>query len=126
MNKSISLDFDGVLHDYSNGWTGYVPQGEPVPGAVAFAYWLADQNIDIIISSCRAYTQIGRLAIRDWLDKHGFPSEFIHITCEKPHAEWYLDDRGIRFDGNFDLVRIKMEHQPWYAAQPEAQWSEPS
>lgn len=112
MKRTASVDFDGVLHDYSDGWTGYEPNGGPIPGAREFVQWLVAQEIEVIISSCRAYTQIGRTGIQDWLLFHGFPR--CSVTCEKPHAEWYIDDRGIRFSGDFEAVKLLMERPVWF------------
>ena len=122
--KTISIDFDGVLHDYSGGWTGYVPQGEPIPGAREFVAWCRAQGLEIVISTCRAYTQMGRLAVRDWLEQHGFPAEFIQVTCEKPHAEWYVDDRAIRFNGRFAEIKLAMQQPVWFKQQPEPEFGQ--
>ena len=113
MRKTISLDFDGVLHDHSAGWTGYAPEGRPVEGARAFVDECLAEGLTVIISSCRAYTQIGREGIRGWLEQHGFPAHRLSITCEKPYAEWYVDDRSVRFEGCFAAVREQMARAPW-------------
>lgn len=118
MRKAISIDFDGVLHDYSGGWTGYKPEGGPVPGAVEFTSDLQDQGFQVIVSSCRALTDLGRRYIREWLDDNGFRMEFMHVTAEKPHAEFYIDDRAIRFEGDFKQVEEQMKTlQPWFKNQ---------
>jgi hypothetical protein len=33
----------------------------------------------------------------DWLDKHGIPYDEIHFG--KPHADVYIDDNALRFEG---------------------------
>lgn len=119
MRETISLDFDGVLHDYRAGWTGYVPEGEPVPGARAAVLALLAMDYEVVISSCRAYTQIGREGIREWLGKHGFPVERLHVTCEKPHAAHYVDDRAIRFEGEWPAVFDQLRRPVWFEAKKE-------
>lgn len=117
MIETIALDFDGVVHDYSGGWTGFDPTGEPVPGAREFVEWAQAEGYEVIISSCRAYTQLGRLGVQHWLGRHGFP--IMAVTCEKPHAKFYIDDRGIRFEGCFGQVRELMQRPVWFEAQTE-------
>src|SRR5678815_4824329 len=102
---TISIDFDGVIHDYSDGWTGYHPIGEPVPGSLEFVQECIDVGYVVFISSCRAFTQTGRECIKVWLEDNGFPIGRIHITSDKPHADWYIDDRAIRFEGDFNQVK---------------------
>lgn len=119
MRETISIDFDGVIHDYAQGWSGYAPSGPPVPGALQFVEDCLNHELEVIISSCRAYTQIGREGIRNWLEQHGFPAERILVTCEKPHARWYLDDRAIRFDGSFFRAWDAMKEPVWFEVQPE-------
>lgn len=122
MKDTISVDFDGVLHDYRAGWTGYEPTGEPVPGAREFVCQLVTDGYEVVISSCRAYTQIGRDGIREWLERHDFPR--VSVTCEKPHARFYVDDRGIRFDGCFGAVRAAMNQPVWFAEAAEPNFGE--
>lgn len=117
MKKTISLDFDGVIHSYEAGWTGYAPEGEPIPGSVEFVKKLIANDYEVIISSCRAYTQIGREGIRDWLNKHGFPR--LDVTCEKPHAVVYLDDRAVRFEGCFEQAWVMLNQEVWFKVGKE-------
>lgn len=117
MKKTLSIDFDGVLHDYRDGWTGYEPKGEPIPGALEFVQRVTNEGHEVIVSSCRAYTQIGRIGIQEWLQRHGFPR--LDVTCEKPHATWYLDDRSIRFEGCFETAWAMMDKEPWFVSGSE-------
>lgn len=124
MKRTISIDFDGVLHDYSAGWQGYVPTGAPIAGSQAFVRACATEGLEIIVSTCRAYTQIGREAVRAWLERYDFPAEFMHVTCEKPHADWYVDDRGIRFQGDFAAVWEQMKQPVWFKQGTDRQFGE--
>lgn len=110
----IAIDFDGVLHSYQHGWTGEVPLDPPVHGALRFIQWLRDNNHDIVIMSSRAKNNEGTEGIKSWLKEHRFGE--IPITCEKIHADIYIDDRGFRFEGNFDTVMdlIKNGIEPWH------------
>ena len=111
----ISVDFDGVIHSYKRGWTGEIPEDPPVPGALEFIKSIIDMGYDVVIHSARAQEPKGLKGIEKWLSQHGFPD--LKVTAEKPHAEAYVDDRGIRFNGDFNKVLdfIKDEHslKPW-------------
>lgn len=103
MSKTIAIDFDGVLHSYKSGWIAADILEEPLDGALDFCNWLIENKFKIVIFSCRAGQPIGWAAIHDWLEKHRFPPS-IEVTHKKPEALLYIDDRGMRFDGNFDTV----------------------
>lgn len=107
---TISLDFDGVLHSYTRGWTGIAPLDPPMKGAVEFCEWLHAQGHKIVISSCRSNFNGGGEAILAWLKQHGFP-EGIRVSLEKPIASLYVDDNGFRFEGSFDRVKKFMESE---------------
>ncbi len=101
MYYDIALDFDGVLHNYTE-WTGVVPEGPPVDGALMTVGWLLAQRYSLCIFSARANDQGGPEAITRWLSDNEFPP--IPVSLEKPQAKLYIDDRGFRFDGDFKKV----------------------
>ena len=93
----IGLDFDGVLHKYT-GWTGSIPKGPPVEGALSSVLWLVENGFRLFIFSTRAYNNPeGEEGIKQWLKLHSFPS--IEVADGKWHADLYVDDRGFRFEG---------------------------
>ena len=71
MSKPIlCLDFDGVLHSYISGWSGLVViKDEPTTGAVKFVT-NALNYFTVALFSTRSSTEEGRLAMRDWMEKH--------------------------------------------------------
>ena len=97
--KTIALDFDGVIHSYTSGWTGPVPKDPPVEGVLSFIASLFELGYNVVIFSCRASTKSGRNGITKWLKDNSFPE--IEVFYEKPQADLYVDDNGFRFDGNF-------------------------
>lgn len=126
--KRIGLDFDGVLHSYTSGYTGIHPQDPPVIGAIAFVNWLVEQKYEIHIFTARL-SQLSDLrkdnleehreAIRAWLEKHGFPVNNIKtIDGQKPAADVFIDDNGYRFDGDFtkviDGINSGALLRPWF------------
>lgn len=103
LKKTICIDLDGVLADYSKGWQGVEVIGDPIPGAVEFTQALA-QKYRVVIYSTRCK---GKLFNRDedpeklagilktWLDRHGFAYDEIDIGQGKPIAIAYVDDRAV-------------------------------
>lgn len=100
-DKTVCLDFDGVLHSYTDGWQGEDVIGDPEPGAIEFVQKLLDEGANVVIQSRRAKTEKGRKAIRNWLDNHDFPhiDEILHT---KPTANFYVDDRAVPYVDSFD------------------------
>jgi len=97
--KTISLDFDGVLHEYVE-WDGPKPKNPPTKGALEFVKDVQSAGYEIIIHSCRARTKAGRGGITKWLEENNFPK--IKVQYEKPQAVLYIDDNAYRFTGKFD------------------------
>jgi len=119
--KSIGLDFDGVLHDYSNGWDGPMPKRQPIEGSLEFVKKLQSSGYEVFIMSSRAKTEDGKDGIKKWLKKHDFPQ--LEITREKKQAILYIDDRGYRFDGDFDSLIgfIENDISPWYELENKSE-----
>lgn len=130
MDKPIlCVDFDGVIHSYTSGWQGEeVVADPPVPGALDWL-WAATKVFDVHIYSSRSKSLYGRLAMFTWVvinsakelgpdhpmaqfDKENYPLRF---SAEKPAAFLTIDDRALRFDGDWaafspaDLLNFK----PW-------------
>lgn len=124
----IALDFDGTVHAYDSSWTTALKINDgPVEGAIE---WLEEmvKHASIIIWSCRINPDNGKVdpsgvrrvaAIDEWLAAHGL-SEFARnrlsfwLKRGKPHADVYLDDRGVRFEGKFPtLEELSSLSVPW-------------
>ncbi|HYE93919.1 MAG TPA: hypothetical protein VEA38_23010 [Terriglobales bacterium] len=118
MTKTIALDFDGVLHPYTRGWTGPVPDDEPPTyGAVAAVQRIKNEGYRVSIFTCRALTADGRAGVIAWCKRYGIEAD--EVTAIKPHAVLYVDDRAIRFEGNWSQVviwaRQPVLQKPWNA-----------
>lgn len=104
--KTISIDFDGVIHKYSQGWQDGKIYDEPVEGAFENILRLMEQ-FEIVILTTRAKTPTDKRAIRRWLIAHGLPKDKVSeitITNVKGAAFAFIDDRAIRFT-NWNDVR---------------------
>ena len=119
--RTISWDFDGVLHSYTSGWTGDVPTDGPVPGALEAVLAFEAAGYRQGVHTCRALTWTGLEATRAWLVAHGFPP--LEVSAVKPHAVLYVDDRAYRFTGAWDelLAMAATETpRPWTAPPARA------
>lgn len=108
--KTVCLDFDGVVHRYSEGWKDGTCYDVPMDGVGAAIKTLQDEGIAVCVHSTRSPKQIW-----DWFAKHlplidcevvldvGEESRFwnrtdcVGLFTRKPVATVYVDDRACRF-----------------------------
>ncbi|PRX66146.1 hypothetical protein B0I32_106282 [Nonomuraea fuscirosea] len=106
MNRTIAVDFDGVIHRYSRGWFDGTIYDEPVPGALDGLRTLM-QHYAVFIHTSRSPQDVA-----PWLVQRGFdvqveypgdPTQFwtergaLLVTRRKLPALAYLDDRAVQF-----------------------------
>lgn len=125
----ICLDFDGVIHDYKNGWEGdeVTIGGDVTPGFFQWAHE-ARKHFKLVVYSSRSKTIAGQQAMAHWLSrqmgKHGIPLVGDHLSmsdfqfaAEKPPAFLTIDDRAIRFTGLWNEPYLRPEalasFRPW-------------
>ena len=106
MQKTIAVDFDGVIHRYSRGWRDGSIYDRPVDGAVAALTTLQDRGYHIVVFSTRADSPTGQAAIRDWMAEEGFNVGEMQITDRKLPAIAYVDDRAVRFTNWQDIRKL--------------------
>lgn len=120
MSKPIlCMDFDGVIHSYTSGWTGgadHIPD-PPVEGAFHFLK-LATEYFEVHVFSSRSHQAGGRLAMKEWFEKHkrAGDSEWIGklvFALVKPAAKVSIDDRAIQFTGVWPSMDELINFQPW-------------
>lgn len=108
--RTVAVDFDGVLHPYTAGWTGSVPDDEPpMEGAREFLTWLREEGYRAVVFSTRCDHEEGLEGVRAWLARHELDSLVDGVTHEKPAAVAYVDDRAVPFEpgpGAWNLVCI--------------------
>lgn len=120
----LSLDFDGVIHDYQKGWQGGAIYGQATQGFFEWALQAATK-FTLVIHSSRAQTKEGADAILEWLerqaDAQGYAGKVLLplfvVQAEKPPALLTIDDRCLRFDGDWGDPRFDPEElrkfKPW-------------
>lgn len=109
--KTIAIDFDGVLHEYSKGWNGGKIE-RPEPGAKEALITLC-KKYDVVILTARTDLE----PVAKWMTAQ-FPEviDQITITNVKPAAAIYIDDRALRFFNwpqALCAVDMRMERDQW-------------
>lgn len=128
MKKTLSLDFDGVCHQYITSWSGpEIIHDPPVRGL--FEFLLAvHPYFTIEIYSTRSETDGGRKAMRNWFYKWGVEwskgnpdaeddisdvLSALRFPSSKPKAFVGLDDRILTFEGLWPEVSTLLNWKPW-------------
>lgn len=104
--KGLCLDFDGVLHSYTSGWTGADNITDPPVAGAVEAVTDYVKNFDVYVYSARSSQPNGIWAMRLWLAKHGFPVGQLKFPTSKPPTNIYMDDNGYRFEGKFPSTEV--------------------
>lgn len=113
MKQTVVVDFDGVIHSYTSGWKGAdVIPDPPTPGTREAIAKLRESYTVVVVSS-RCHQEGGIEAIKTWLAMNGIEVDL--ITNDKPPHIVVIDDRAIRFNGEWDSVieSIPVASIPW-------------
>jgi capsule biosynthesis phosphatase len=102
----ICIDLDGVVCRLREPGQTYA-EIEPIPGAVEKLKALRQAGHYLILYTARHMKtcggNVGQVIARQggttlaWLEKHGI--EFDEFHFGKPHADVYIDDNAMRFEG---------------------------
>lgn len=130
--KTISVDFDGVLHHYKSWEGAAIIDGPVVPGAIE---WLVriieDGRFAVQVFSSRSGEPGGRVAMSHWLEarlvefvtehRTGDQNEAFELAdlvgwpINKPPAHVSVDDRGWRYEGGaFPEPDALHDFKPWW------------
>lgn len=99
----LAIDFDKVIHNPDDRDEGRV-MGKPMRGAVTAMQRLDLAGHHLIIHTVRAGSVRGIRAVKDWLNFFGVPHQ--EVTAVKPNADYYLDDKAIRFTTWADALEV--------------------
>lgn len=100
--RRLSIDLDGVCHEYSKGWFDGTLYDGPMPGAAEALQRLQAAGWKLVISTCREGVDVIRLWVQENLGVD------VEVTNAKPIASAYIDDRAIRFE-SWDQVLADLE-----------------
>jgi hypothetical protein len=98
-SKKIMIDFDGVIHKYSEGWSDGSIYDNAVEGAIDKIDLLMSKGFECVVFTTRE----DKVAVAEWLTNRGFPN--LRITNLKEPALAYIDDRAIRFTNWEDIIK---------------------
>lgn len=119
---TIAIDFDGVIHKYSEGWKDGTIYDKPINGSHEALFQLK-HKFWVYIFTTRAVQDVvnwmnskfwgnGEMGFRTIAMPEG--TRFWHgsdvaVSNRKLPAMYYVDDRGIRFDGSWKLTLEQIE-----------------
>ena len=101
----VAIDFDGVIHANSKGFYDGTIYDSPIEGSIDAIKWFNSKGYDIVLFTAKVKpdrplvnNKTGEELIWEWLRKYEIDNFIKEITCEKPRAICYIDDKGIRFE----------------------------
>lgn len=120
-SSNIAVDLDGVILNFNwNSWSSRDMDyfGVPIKGSINGLKRLRKLGYRIIIHTCRTnpvlnngytleklYEKVKRI-----LKKHKIPHDEIWLGAGKPIADFYIDDRAIKFESWRQVIQdIKKE-----------------
>lgn len=107
---TICIDFDGVIHSCEHGWQDGEIYGNVVPGFFDWAYE-AQKFFKLTIYSSRSATEKGRAKMYEWIGAQwrawdSTKAITIDFAHEKPIAFLTIDDRCIKFNGDWSAFEL--------------------
>ena len=107
--RIIAIDFDGVIHRYSDGWMDGSIYDTPTDGACEAIIKLK-KNFDVIIFTTREDHDAIKKWFKWWAETVNLTNHDLDILLElpitnkKPLAFAFIDDRAIRFTNWRDIL----------------------
>jgi len=101
--KTLMIDLDGVLNKYTKYDENFIP---PIrEGAAEFLHRLCSLNkYELVLFTTRPE----KLAAK-WLEDNNISCYFKEITNIKKPASIYIDDRALKFNGDYNKTMEEIE-----------------
>lgn len=108
---TVAVDFDGTL----------VRDGVWLPGAKEAIRELWARDVLVVVHTCRANTVEGAALVAGALLELGHPPVgprggrrlYVHTDLGKPFADVYVDDKALRFDGDWSATLAEIGRSRW-------------
>lgn len=120
-SHAVGVDFDQTLASHNDGWRDGQIYGDPIPGAIEALHALvAVRSVFIVTARHRRFHR----AVADWLTRHSglvatvdddpdrayWLGDSLLVTNKKLGAALYIDDRGLRFNGDWATTMAQAKH----------------
>lgn len=99
--RTLAIDFDGVLHRYSLGWSDGTIYDNPVTGVEEALEKLHKAGFKLVCLTTREPDTVA-----GWLTGWDLLHYFEKVTNKKIPAIAYIDDRAIRFTNWDDITKM--------------------
>jgi len=111
--KTVCVDFDGVIHKFSKGWQDGSIYDKPMVGSKSELARLVSKGYRIVILTTRLNPEtnddinLEKNKLTKWLSDNDFKLDvhYHDLTAIKPIAGVYIDDRGLRFTNWQDMSK---------------------
>ena len=106
--RTILIDLDGVLNEYN----GKFDENTIPPIKKGAKQFLEALSKDFEI---KLFTTRNKILATKWLVANKIDGLFVDITNTKDLAWLYIDDRCLKFDGDYSLLQEQISNfMPWY------------
>lgn len=99
--RTLAIDFDGVIHKYSRGWQDGSCYDEPVEGVKEALEKLHKAGFRLVCLTTRHPGLVWK-----WLTDYQYDVWFDEVTDKKVGAIAYIDDRAVRFTNWPDITKM--------------------
>jgi len=103
-DKTIAIDFDGVIHYNNKGFHDGTCYGDVFHGAKESLKMLKGMGFKLVVYSAKARSdrplvnnKTGKELIQSWLQENGLSEYIDGVESEKPSAFVYVDDKAFNF-----------------------------
>jgi hypothetical protein len=103
LERTLCVDFDGVIHKYSQGFKDGSIYDEPIEGAFDALMKLKEAGYTVVIHTARKPFE----SVQEWLKEKAasYPEiQKLEVTDRKLPSLAYIDDRAIRFTAWQDIL----------------------